>query len=116
LAWHGGYSSRLAPEKLITIDVDHVRIGNRIFNPVRMGDVFEMLARSVDKNFGYQAPRGQAAAKPGGNAIRSWHSIYMTPYLQKRDKFVSAGELSCKYPHSAYHFVAKSAYDSYDSA
>ena len=62
----GAYSSQLAPEKLVTIEVDHVRIGNRIYNPVRMGDVFEMLARSVRKNFGYSAPRPQAAAKPGG--------------------------------------------------
>src|SRR5580704_8733815 len=53
----GAYSSQLAPEKLVTIEVDHVRIGNRIYNPVRMGDVFEMLARSVRKNFGYSAPR-----------------------------------------------------------
>ncbi|HEV2972052.1 MAG TPA: thiamine pyrophosphate-binding protein [Pirellulales bacterium] len=61
------YSSQLAPEKLVTIEVDYVRIGNRIYNPVRMGDVFEMLARSVRKNFGYSAPRRQAFAKPGGN-------------------------------------------------
>jgi indolepyruvate decarboxylase len=60
------YSSQLAPEKLATIEVDYVRIGNRIYNPVRMGDVFEMLARSVRKNFGYSAPRRQALAKSGG--------------------------------------------------
>ena len=50
----------------MTIEVDHVRIGNRIYNPVRMGDVIEMLARSVRKNFGYLAPRPQAPTKPGG--------------------------------------------------
>jgi len=61
------YSSQLAPEKLVTIEVDYVRIGNRIYNPVRMGDVFEMLARSVRKNFGFSAPPRVAAAKPGGN-------------------------------------------------
>ena len=60
------YSSRLAPERMVTIEVDYVRIGNRIFNPVRMGDVFEMLTRSVRKNFGYSAPHRQAPAKPGG--------------------------------------------------
>src|SRR5207248_5576370 len=27
------YSSRISPEKLVTIDVDHVRIGDRIYNP-----------------------------------------------------------------------------------
>ncbi|HTU25971.1 MAG TPA: thiamine pyrophosphate-binding protein [Pirellulales bacterium] len=62
----GAYSSRLAPERLVTIESDHVRIGDRIYNPVRMGDVFEMLARSVRKNFGYSAPHRQAPAKPGG--------------------------------------------------
>jgi indolepyruvate decarboxylase len=60
------YSSQLAPEKLVTIEVDHVRIGNRIYNPVRMGDVFEMLAKSVRKNFGYSARQRQAPAKTGG--------------------------------------------------
>jgi len=62
----GAYSSRLSPERLVTIDVDYVRIGDRIYNPVRMGDVFDMLARSVRKNFGYSAPRRQTPAKPGG--------------------------------------------------
>ncbi|HEX4131390.1 MAG TPA: thiamine pyrophosphate-binding protein [Pirellulales bacterium] len=60
------YSSQLAPEKLVTIEVDYVRIGNRIYNPVRMGDVFEMLAKSAPKNFGYSAPRKQAPTKPSG--------------------------------------------------
>src|SRR5262245_57498193 len=32
------YSSRIAPERLVTIGVDHVHIGDRIYNPVRMGD------------------------------------------------------------------------------
>src|SRR5271170_1301918 len=62
----GAYSSQLAPEKLVTIEVDYVRIGNRIYNPVRMGDLFEMLVKSVPKKLGYSAPRGQAHAKPGG--------------------------------------------------
>ena len=31
-----------------------------------MGDLFEMLVKSVPKNFGYSAPRRQAPAKPGG--------------------------------------------------
>ncbi|OWK38221.1 alpha-keto acid decarboxylase family protein [Fimbriiglobus ruber] len=60
------YSSRLSSEKLITIEVDYVRIGDRIYNPVRMGDVFEMLAKAAPKNFGYSAPHRQAPAKPGG--------------------------------------------------
>ena len=62
----GAYSSQISAEKLITIEVDHVRIGNRIFNPVQMGDLFELLAKSAPKKFGYSAPRRQAHAKPGG--------------------------------------------------
>ena len=58
--------ANLRLKRLVTIDVDHVRIGNRIYNPVRMGDVFEMLATSVRKNFGYSARQRQAPAKPGG--------------------------------------------------
>jgi indolepyruvate decarboxylase len=60
------YSSRIPPERLVTIGVDHVRIGDRIYNPVRIGDVFEMLARSVRKDFGYAAPPRVTPAKPGG--------------------------------------------------
>ena len=60
------YSSRIAQDRLVTIGVDFVRIGDRIFNPVRMGDVFEMLAKSARKKFGYVAPPGETPAKPGG--------------------------------------------------
>jgi indolepyruvate decarboxylase len=60
------YSGRIPPERLVTIDIDHVRIGDRVYNPVRMGDVFAMLAKSVRKNFGYSAPRRETPAKPGG--------------------------------------------------
>src|SRR6266404_3931061 len=60
------YTSRIPPERLITIDVDHVRIGDRIYNPVRMGDVFALLARSVRKKFGYSAPPRHTPPKAGG--------------------------------------------------
>ncbi len=60
------YSSRILPDRLVTIDVDHVRIGDRIYNPVRMSDVFELLARSVRMNFGYSAPPRGTPAKPAG--------------------------------------------------
>src|SRR5439155_12209092 len=60
------YSSRIDPGRLVTIGVDHVRIGDRIYNPVRMGDVFEMLAGSVRKNFGYSPTPRQTPARPGG--------------------------------------------------
>src|SRR5580704_2373010 len=72
----GAYSSRLSLEKLVTINVDHVRIGNRIFNPVQMGDLFELLVKSVPKKFGYSAPRRQAHAKPiavGEEALEGTH-------------------------------------------
>ena len=75
----GAYSSRLAPEKLVTIDVDHVRVGNRIYNPVRMGDVFEMLVELVPKEFGYSAPRRQAPAKPGGKPSDSITAAALYP-------------------------------------
>jgi indolepyruvate decarboxylase len=60
------YSSRIPPERLVTIGIDHVRIRDRIYNPVRMGDVFELLTKSLRKNFGYLAPRRETPAKPGG--------------------------------------------------
>src|SRR5438552_6436011 len=60
------YSSRISPEKLVTIGIDHVRIRDRIYNPVRMADVFDMLARSVRKNFGYAGLRRETPAQPGG--------------------------------------------------
>jgi indolepyruvate decarboxylase len=62
----GAYSSRLAPEKLVTVNIDHVRIGNRIFNPVQMGDLFDLLAGSAPKRFGYSAPPRQPPAKAAG--------------------------------------------------
>jgi indolepyruvate decarboxylase len=60
------YSSQIAPERLISIGVDYVRIGDRVYNPVRMSDVFEMLARSVRKSFGYSAPPRKTPAKQVG--------------------------------------------------
>src|ERR1700719_4269045 len=81
----GAFTSRLSPEKLVTIDVDHVRIGNRIFNPVQMGDLFEILAKSVPKKFGYSAPRRQAHAKPGGK--QSDPITAATLYPRYRDFF-----------------------------
>ncbi len=61
------YSQKLSPEKLVTIDVDYVRMGDRIFNPVGMGDVFEMLARSVRKNFGFRSPPRETGSQPAGS-------------------------------------------------
>jgi indolepyruvate decarboxylase len=60
------YTSRIPPERLVTIGIDHVRNGDRIYNPVRMGDVFALLAGSVRKKFGYSAPPRETPPKPGG--------------------------------------------------
>jgi indolepyruvate decarboxylase len=84
------YSSRISPEKLVTIDVDHVRIGNRVYNPVRMDDVFEMLTKSLRKNFGYLAPGRETPAKPGGKpndpitaaALYSRYRDFLKPFDQ----------------------------------
>ncbi len=86
------YSSRIAPERLVTIGIDHVRIGDRIYNPVRMGDVFEMLARSVQKNFGYSATRLEAPGKPGGKPNDPITAAALYPryrdFLKPRDQIV----------------------------
>jgi indolepyruvate decarboxylase len=105
------YSSRIAPEKLVTIDVDHVRIGDRIYNPVRIGDVFEMLARSVRKNFQYSAPPRETPAKPGGKPNDPITAAAMYPryrdFLKPLDQIVidsgssSAGMLPLPLPDGA---------------
>jgi indolepyruvate decarboxylase len=86
------YSSRIPPERLVTVGVDHVRIGDRICNPVRMGDVFEMLARSVRKNFGYSAPPRGTPAKPSGSPNDRITSAEMYPryrdFLRPSDQIV----------------------------
>jgi indolepyruvate decarboxylase len=60
------YSSHLDPGRLVTIGVDHIRIGDQVYNPVRMGDVFDGLVGAIKKNFGYSAPPRITPAKPGG--------------------------------------------------
>jgi indolepyruvate decarboxylase len=86
------FSSRILPERLVTIDIDHVRIGDRIYNPVWMGDVFEMLARSVRKNFRYSARPREAPAKPGGkpNDLITAATLYprYRDFLKPRDQIV----------------------------
>jgi indolepyruvate decarboxylase len=47
----------------VTIGIDYVRVGDRVFNPVRMGDVFDGLTTAVRKNFGYRAPQKPAFEK-----------------------------------------------------
>ena len=62
------YSSRISPDRFLTIGVDYVRVGEQVFNPVRMGDVFGGVANAVRKNFGYKAPRRPAPARPSGDS------------------------------------------------
>jgi indolepyruvate decarboxylase len=62
------YSHKIAPEKFVTIGIDHVRVGDRVFNPVQMGEVFDRLTAAIHKNFGYRAPRKPAFEKRGGDA------------------------------------------------
>ena len=86
------YTSRIDPGKLVTIGVDHVRIGDRIYNPVRMGDVFDGLARAVKKNFGYSAPPREAPTKPGGKPDDPITAVNMYPrfrdFLKPLDRIV----------------------------
>ena len=93
------YTSRLDPAKLVTIGVDHVRISDRIYNPVRMGDVFDGLARAVKKNFGYAAPRREAPLKPGGKPDDPITAVNMYPrfrdFLRAGDRIVlESGSMS----------------------
>jgi len=60
------YSCQIPAEKLLTVGIDHVRVGERIYNPVRMGEVFDGVAVAVRKNFGYHAPKRTPPPKPGG--------------------------------------------------
>jgi indolepyruvate decarboxylase len=93
------YTSRIDPGKLVTIGVDHVRIADRIYNPVRMGDVFDGLARAVKKNFGYAAPPRKAPSKPGGKPDDPITAVNMYPrfrdFLRPRDRIVlESGSMS----------------------
>ncbi|MDG3005410.1 alpha-keto acid decarboxylase family protein [Paludisphaera mucosa] len=90
---------RIDPEKLITIDVDHVRIADRIYNPVRMGDVFDGLARAAKKKFGYTAPPKEAPGKPGGLPDDPIFAVSMYPrfrdFLKPLDRIVlESGSMS----------------------
>jgi len=61
------YSNQISPDKFLTIGLDYVRIGEQVFNPVRMADVFDGVAKAVRKNFGYKAPQKTPHPKPSGN-------------------------------------------------
>ena len=78
----GAYTSRLDPAKLITIGVDHVRIGEQIFNPVRMDEVFDALALAINKNFKFAAQPRVPPIKPGGNSDDPITAVNMYPRLR----------------------------------
>ena len=79
--------------------MDHVRIGDRIYNPVRMGDVFDGLAGSVKKTFGYSAPPREVPTRPGGKPDDPITAVNMYPrfrdFLKPRDRIVlESGSMS----------------------
>jgi indolepyruvate decarboxylase len=86
------YTSHIDPGTLVTIGVDHVRLGDRIYNPVRMGDVFDGLAGSVKKKFGYRAPPKEVPTRPGGKPDDPITAENMYPrfrdFLKPRDRIV----------------------------
>ena len=88
----GAYTSHIDPGKLVTIGIDHVRIADRIFNPVRMGDVFDGLAGAITKNFGYSPPPRPSAAPPDGRPDDRIRAVDMYPrfrdFLKPYDRIV----------------------------
>ena len=48
------------PEKIITMGMDYVQIGNQIYNPVMLRDILAELTREVKKTF----PLSQTIQKP----------------------------------------------------
>jgi hypothetical protein len=70
-----------------------------------MGDVFRMLAESVQKNFGYSAPTRANPAKPGGKPDDSITAAALYPryrdFLKPLDQIViengkNAGSIVCR--------------------
>jgi indolepyruvate decarboxylase len=86
------FSSHIESERIVTIGVDHTRIGDRIYNPVRMGDVFDSLIKTLRKNFGYKAPPRKRPAKPGGKPSDPITAATMYPryrdFLKPGDEIV----------------------------
>ena len=93
------YTSRIDPDKLVTVDVDHVRIADQIYNPVRMGDVFDGLTAAVKKNFRYSTPPKEPPPKPAGKSGDAITAVNMYPrirdFLKPHDRIVlESGSLS----------------------
>ena len=86
------FTSRIPAEKLLTIGVDYVRVGDRVYNPVRMGDVLDGVVEAVQKDFGYKAGeenhRAEARWQPGrpdyrGRDVRP---IWRVPETERSDR------------------------------
>jgi indolepyruvate decarboxylase len=93
------YTSRIDPNKMITIGVDHVRISDQIFNPVRMADVLRGLASAVKKNFKFSGPPRGNPPTPGGRADEAITAANMYPrfrdFLKPLDRIVlESGSMS----------------------
>ena len=86
------YTSRIDPGKLVTIEVDHVRIGDRIYNPVRMGDVFDGWPVGQEELRILGTAAGKRPAKPGGKPNDPITAVNMYPrfrdFLKPRDRIV----------------------------
>jgi indolepyruvate decarboxylase len=63
----GAFTNHISPERLVSIGIDHVRIGQRVWNPVRLGDVIGGVTKMARKSFGYKAPPRPVLSKPAGS-------------------------------------------------
>ncbi len=74
------YTSRIDPAKLVTIGVDHVRVADRFYDPVRMADVFDGLAGAVKKNVRILGTAEEGAGQARRKAGRPDHrGEYVSP-------------------------------------
>ncbi len=105
------YSHKIRSDRFITIGLDYVRVGERVFNPVRMGDLFDGLTNEVRVNFGYKAPCKTSAPNPRGNpsdpfTVEAMYDRYRC-FLRPNDQIViengssSAGITALPLPEGA---------------
>ena len=95
----------------MTIGIDYVRVGDRVFNPVRMGDAFDGLTAAVRKNFHYRAPGKPAIETKNGDASDPITALALYPryqqFLRPNDRIIietgtsSAGIASLALPDGA---------------
>jgi len=86
------YSHKIAPDKFVTIGTDYVRVGDRVFNPVQMGDVFDGLTAAVQKSFRYRTSRRPVVEKQNGDASDPITAVALYPryqqFLRPNDRIV----------------------------